>query len=310
MNDISINNGVWVLLIAFALMLFPVPGVYSLDELPADRWSVGDKALLESAGADGRLYQLWPGDGGHEDDPLKSADDHAEKTNVLRIKNVITPSMMMMKPVKPDGRSVVVFPGGGYGILAAEHEGSAVGTWLNGQGITAFVVKYRVPRRAGLEKHVVALQDAQRAIRIVRANAKDFGIDENKIGVMGFSAGGHLAALTCHQYDSPAYEGVDDCDKVSCRPDFAILIYPAYLQEKGQLDPMVEEVKEPGIPMYVTISGKDKSFVKGDQLYVIHLTEENAPVEYHQYATGGHGAGLGGFPWVKSCELWLKDLQL
>jgi len=167
---------------------------FATNALSTNKLEPGDIALLKSVPGKHRFYRLWPGNGKRDDDPLKNAKESFNN----RIKDVSCPTMMVMKPNNPNGKAVIVFPGGGYSHLAARKEGSKIGEWLNQQGITAFVVKYRVPKRKGIN---VPLQDAQRAIRFVRGNAKLFGINTNTIGVMGFSAGGHLCALTAHQFD-------------------------------------------------------------------------------------------------------------
>ena len=130
---------------------------------------------------------------------------------------------------KATGAAVVVCPGGGYSILAYDLEGTEVCEWLNSIGVTGILLKYRVPRRKNREKHDAPLQDAQRAMGIARSKAKAWGIDPKRIGILGFSAGGHLAASTLTNHDTRTYGLVDDVDDFSCRPDFGILIYPAYL---------------------------------------------------------------------------------
>jgi acetyl esterase/lipase len=219
-----------------------------------------------------------------------------------RVKKVARPTIMVMKPEKPNGKAVIIFPGGGYSHLAARKEGSLVGEWLNKQGITAFVVKYRVPRRKGVN---APLQDAQRAIRFVRGNAKQFGINPDMIGVMGFSAGGHLSATCTHQFDVASYSPIDDLDKLSCKPDFCILIYPAYLGGNSKVSKDVGKVKDAGIPIYIAIS-KNDSFISGIETYTPILRAAKVPYEYHVYADGRHGTGLGGFPWTNTCEEWIS----
>ena len=169
----------------------------------------------------------------------KDSKEESKVKGVLRIRNVDHPTLTWIKPEKPDGRAILIAPGGGYNILAASHEGSDVATWLAQQGITPFILKYRVPRRKGIAKHKVALEDAQRAMSLIRFHAKEFKIDKNKLGMLGFSAGGHLSALTTVQNRS--YEEVDQADKQSCLPDFAVLIYSAYTAEAkiNKLDPML-----------------------------------------------------------------------
>ena len=267
-------------------------------EIPLDQMEAGDVMLSKSVPGEKSFFHLWPGDGKRSDDPSKEI----KEIFTSRVKKVRRPSMMVMKPEKPNGKAVIVFPGGGYGHLAARKEGSSVGEWLNQQGITAFIVKYRVPKRKGVN---VAFQDAQRAIRLVRGNAKRFGVDPNKIGVMGFSAGGHLSAMTIHQFDVATYPGIDAFDKIDCKPNFGILIYPAYLGKSGKVSVDVSEVKDASIPIFIAIS-KNDSFIAGVEAYVPILKKAKVPFEYHVYDKGGHGTGLGGFPWTIACEAWLK----
>ncbi len=289
--------------ILFLLGCLAVSSVWSYAESGGaqsweDKWEPGDRMLLKSVPGKHELYRLWPGDGRRHDDPLK----HLVENFDSRIRNVVRPSLMVMKPERPNGTAVLVFPGGGYGHLAARKEGSLVGQWLNRQGITAFVVKYRVPKRKGVN---APLQDAQRAIRFVRSHAKQFGINPAKVGLMGFSAGGHLCATVVHQFDLASYPPADDLDKLDSKPDFALLIYPAYLGKNGKAAEGVSKVKDASIPLYITISKKD-GFIAGVEAYVSILKKAQVDYDYHAYPGGGHGTGLGGFPWIESCEKWLS----
>src|SRR5206468_9683787 len=150
---------------------------------------------------------------------------------VQRVANVTRPTLTVFKPSKDKdtGAAVLVCPGGGYNILAFDKEGTEVAEWLNSIGVSGVVLKYRVPRRKDLPKHQAPLQDAQRAVSLIRSHAGEWGIDAKRIGVLGFSAGGHLSATLSTNYDQRAYSPIDEADKVSCRPDFTVLIYPAYL---------------------------------------------------------------------------------
>ncbi len=269
------------------------------EPLSADKMEAGDVALSKSVSGKYQFFHLWPGDGKRVDDPLKNLKEVFGN----RIKNVTRPSIMVMKPEKPNGKAIIVFPGGGYGHLAARKEGSLVGEWLMKQGITAFVVKYRVPKRKAVN---APLQDAQRAIRFIRGNAKRFGINPKMVGVMGFSAGGHLCATSIHQFDTASYPPIDDLDKLDCKPDFGILIYPAYLGKKGTVSEEVREVKDAGIPVYVAIS-KNDPFLTSVETYIPILRKANVSYEYHVYATGKHGTGLGGFPWTNTCKDWINS---
>ncbi len=276
--------------------------------LSEDQLEPGDVMLSESVSGAHEFYCLWPGNGRRDDDPLKEPNEtvHNSVVNVTRpavIRNVTCPTVMVMRPEKPNGTAVLVFPGGGYEHLAATKEGSLVGQWLNRQGITAFVVKYRVPKRNGVN---VALQDAQRAIRFVRSNAEQFGINPGMVGVMGFSAGGHLCATIIHQFDTAAYPPVNDFDQLDCKPDFGILIYPAYLGTGTNASAEADVVKDSKIPLYIAISQNDK-FLPGVESYVSVLKEAKVDYECHIYPDGGHGTGLGGFPWIETCEKWLSS---
>jgi len=273
--------------------------VLGADALSVDKLEAGDVMLSKSVPGEYHFYHLWPGDGMRVDDPLKNLKEVFNN----RIKNVTRPSIMVMKPEQPNGKAVIIFPGGGYAHLAARKEGSLVGQWLIKQGITAFVVKYRVPKRKGMN---APLQDAQRAIRFIRGNAELFGINPTMVGVMGFSAGGHLCATSIHQFDVAAYSPIDDLDQLDCKPNFGILIYPAYLGKKGKASEDVCVVKDASIPIYIAVS-KNDPFLSGVEAYIPILKKAGGSYEYHVYAQGGHGTGLGGFPWVKTCEDWISS---
>src|SRR5262249_40691305 len=147
------------------------------------------------------------------------------------ITNVSKPTLSIHRPEKDrnSGVAIVVCPGGGYNMLAWDHEGEQVASWLNSIGVTAAVLKYRVPRRPGSptdQPPVQAVMDAQRSVSLVRQHAEEWGLDAKRIGILGFSAGGHLGAWASTNADKRAYDSIDAADKVSCRPDFAVLVYP------------------------------------------------------------------------------------
>ena len=181
---------------------------------------------------------LWPGKAPGDTNTLPAEAD-LTKTNenfiagrrLIRLGNVSTPTLTVYNPSpdKDTGAAVLICPGGGYNILAYDLEGSEVCEWLNSIGVTGVLLKYRVPRRPGLPGHTAPLQDAQRAMGLIRGQAKGLGIDPHRIGVLGFSAGGHLAAALSNNHTERTYPLVDDADKLSCKPDFAVLVYPAYL---------------------------------------------------------------------------------
>lgn len=223
---------------AIALPLASAPSAArAADEKKADAPAAPSAAVALTAPAD--PMPLWPGvapgdkgDIGEEHDTTKPDPKvPPEKQGIIRLGNVSKPTITVFKPpAETDtGAAVVVCPGGGYGILAYNLEGTEVCQWLNANGVTGVLLKYRVPSRKGLEKHTAALQDVQRAIGLVRQHAGEWKVDPKRVGVLGFSAGGHLAAAVSNNYAERTYPAVDDADKLSCRPDFAVLVYPAYL---------------------------------------------------------------------------------
>lgn len=287
------------------------------DALALANLSPGDAALRKLLGPEAPIIPLWP-TGTRADDPLKLSPDGPETiatlpgpNSLLRITNVVQPTVAVMRPKDPDGRAVIVCPGGAYNILASQHEGVDAGRWLNEQGITVFLLKYRVPKRDGV---AVALQDAQRALSLVRSRACEFGVDPDWIGILGFSAGGNLAAECCHSYKDRSYEPVDAHDKASCRPNFALLIYPAYLA--GRDGKLVETFANPQRnltpPIFVAFAVNDH-WIEGAFPYVLALRQARVPVEFDVYEAGGHGKGLRheGYPfsrWTFAAERWLEDL--
>jgi acetyl esterase/lipase len=186
----------------------------------------------------------------------------------------------------------LVCPGGGYGILAYDLEGSEVCEWLNQQGVTAVLLKYRVPARKDRPRYEAPLQDAQRAISLMRQHASEWGIDPKRIGILGFSAGGHLAAVTSHA--ERAYPVSDATDDFDFRPNFTVLIYPAYLTEKDKNDALPAElpvsVKTP--PTFIAITMDDPVRVEGAFGYALAMKKAKASCELHVYPEGGHGYGL------------------
>lgn len=265
---------------------------------------------------------LWPKEVPGEKGPIgEEKDTSTEKSNkiagksVIRLGNVSQPSITVYRPAKDKdtGAAVVICPGGGYNILAYDLEGSEICEWLNSIGVTGVLLKYRVPKRAGLEKHAPALQDAQRAVGLVRSRAAEWGLDPKRIGILGFSAGGHLAAIACNGYDKRTYEPVDDADKTSCRPDFAILIYPAYLTVKEQGDKVSPELPvTANTPQtFLVMTQDDGVRVESALFYYLALKQVKVPAEIHLYPTGGHGYGLrpsahGVTTWPKRAEEWMQ----
>jgi acetyl esterase/lipase len=268
---------------------------------------------------------LWPnGAPGGKPDPEPEVDTTILKDNriagkpVLRLGNVSSPTITLYSPKRKNtGAAVVVFPGGAYRILAIDLEGTEVCGWLNSAGITCVLLKYRVPDSGPYPKSSAALQDAQRAVGMVRAHAAEWHIDANRIGVLGFSAGAHLAAALSTHFDQRLYDAVDAADQVSCRPDFAVIVYPGYLAIAEQNFAPNEEIhvtdKTP--PSFIVQAENDPVHVENATVYFEALANAKVPAELHIYAEGGHGYGLRhtALPvtdWPKLVETWLVTIQV
>jgi acetyl esterase/lipase len=236
---------------------------------------------------------------------------------VIRLGNVSTPTLTFYQPKSnPSGAAIVVFPGGGYHILAIDLEGTEVCDWLVSTHIACVLVKYRVPE-TGLPKSPAALQDAQRALSLVRQRASDWHIDPHRIGVLGFSAGGHLAAAASTHFDQRAYDPIDAADQLSCRPDFAVLVYPGYLaMEKENFAPnpyLVVTAQTP--PTFLVMAEDDPVHVENVTVYFQLLKVAKVPAELHVYSEGGHGYGLrpAQLPvthWPTLVESWLRTIHI
>lgn len=228
----------------------------------------------------------------------------------VKMPGIASENLEQQKPDRGDGviriTNVVVCPGGGYRILAYNKCGTDIAQWLNSLGYHAAVLKYRVPNnRQG------ALQDIQRAIRKVRHHSDDWGFNSDKIGVIGFSAGGHLVANASNNFDVPSYEKLDNIDEFSCRPDFTMLIYPAYLNKGEQIAPeFAKKINRP--PSLIVHSQDDKPYVPGTLLYVEKLKQDQADYKFLYYKTGGHGYGLYSTKeakaWPQQAAEWLAAL--
>lgn len=190
-------------------------------------------------------------------------------------------------------------------------EGTEVADWLNSIGVTGIVLKYRVPRRKDREKHDAPLQDAQRAMSLVRSHADEWGIDTNRIGILGFSAGGHLSATAATNYDKRHYEAIDKVDQESCRPNFAVLVYPAYLVEGEGLAPEIRVTSETPQTFFAH-AGDDRIGAENSIGMYLALKKVNVPAELHVFASGGHGFGLRpsdhpASTWPQRCEQWMQS---
>jgi acetyl esterase/lipase len=267
---------------------------------------------------------LWPqgapgeqGGLGEEKDTTGPKDGLVAGKTVIRLGNVAQPTLTVYPAPaeKRTGAAVVVCPGGGYHILAMDLEGTEVAEWLNSIGVTAVLVKYRVPVRKDRERYDAPLQDAQRAMGLVRSRAREWGLDPTRIGIMGFSAGAHLSAVTSCNYEKRAYEPADAADQVSCRPDFVMLVYPAYLTVQKEGDKIAPELKiTPNTPPSFLVQTEDDGVrVESSVFYYLALKNAKVPVEMHLYPSGGHGYGLrpskeAVTTWPQRAEQWLRGL--
>jgi acetyl esterase/lipase len=272
-----------------------------------------------------RAVSLWPGTApgergniGEEHDTTKPTDDLIAGKPVIRIGNVSVPTISVY-PAPADkntGAAVLVCPGGGYYILALDLEGTEVCHWLNSIGVTAALVKYRVPRREWQPPYVAPLQDAQRAMSLLRLHARDWGVDPLRIGVLGFSAGGHLSAALSAA-TSRTYPRIDEADDVSSHPDFQILIYPGGLVKEGGGYSLAPEVSVTQItpPTFLVMAEDDPVHVENILAYSMALHAEKIPMEMHLYPTGGHGYGLRPTndyvtSWPQRAADWLRSRGL
>jgi acetyl esterase/lipase len=243
----------------------------------------------------------------------------------IAISNVSQPTITVYAPAgKNTGAAVVVFPGGGYEILAIDLEGTEVCDWLTSRGITCVLLKYRVPAPrssphwGAYPQSPIALEDAQRTIGLVRLHAAQWHIDPHKIGVLGFSAGGHLVAAVSTHFAQRLYPAVDAADKESCRPDFAVAIYPGHLwidEDKFELNPNVPVTPETPTTLLLQDEDDHVDNVNDSLVYYIALKKAGVPVEMHLYAQGGHAFGLRPtkFPvtkWPMLVETWLATIGM
>jgi acetyl esterase/lipase len=268
-----------------------------------------------------QVVNVWPGKPPGETKELppevdvnKPTDKPVGDRKIIKLTNVSIPTLAIYategEGAKP---AVIVCPGGGHYILAYDHEGTEVAEWLNTQGVTAIVLKYRVPARNPEKRWEAAVQDAQRAVSLVRTKASEWSIDPARIGILGFSAGGETAGLTAILHDQRQYATSDKIDEVSCRPDFAVLIYAGGLIEKEsqQLRDYVK-VSEKTPPMFFAHSADDPVPVHNSIALFSELKKAKVPAEMHIYASGGHGYGIRkiGHPcnaWPERCAEWMRD---
>ena len=234
----------------------------------------------------------------------------------LFIENVSTPTITVYRPTgRNSGAAVIVYPGGGFSVLAMDIEGTEACEWLGGLGVTCVLLKYRVPcaPQGAYRECPSAHQDAQRAMRIVRSRARDWRIDPNRIGVMGFSAGAHMAIMASTRIES-SYPPVDAMDSVSSRPDFALVLYPgrvAYRQTGFVPNPAIRVSDRTPPTFLVQAYDDDLNPVENTLIYAAELRKASVPTEVHVFATGGHAFGLRrtGSPaaeWPRMAAAWLR----
>lgn len=278
----------------------------------------------EIVGAQEQLeIKLWP-----QGLPAGSVELDAERVEALKLKEkehagghvlyVDEPTLTVYPAPEADanGCAVVICPGGGYNVLAWQHEGVELAQWFNSIGVSAFVLKYRVPRRVPDNIHWEPMQDVQRAIRWVRHNAKQWNVDPDRIGTLGFSAGGHLTVMSGVQFNTRCYEPVDEVDQQSARPDFFCPIYAAYLADDykddvAKLGTLVTVTKETP-PAFMAVTWDDRFRGAQSALLFARLKEHGVPAEFHGYAKGGHGYGIRTSKnpvsnWHHQLEAWLKS---
>jgi acetyl esterase/lipase len=268
---------------------------------------------------------LWPN---RAPDTTDSAFAASEKTVSGMVENVSRPTMTVFPPTgKNTGVAVMVFPGGGYRKLAIELEGTDMCDWLVARGITCVLLKYRVPASgpywdSKCKCHVtppspLALQDAQRALGLVRYHAAEWHIDPHKVGVLGFSAGGHLTAAISTHFER-AYPAVDEADKQSSRPDFAVALYPGHLwvdEGKFELNPDIRVASQTPPTFLLQAQNDPVDDINHSLVYYIALRKAGVPVEMHLYAEGGHAFGLRRTTqpitaWTELFQTWLKTIHM
>lgn len=267
------------------------------------------------------VMTLWPGtppgpsrEVGEEADITKPTDRLIAGRKIIKLANVATPEAHVYLPEqeKRSGSTVIVCPGGGYSILAWDLEGTEVAEWLNSIGVTAVVLKYRVPTRNVDPMWLQPVQDAQRTISLVRSRADEWGLNSSQIGVLGFSAGGDTAARTALA-TMRHYEPIDDADKQSYSPNAGILVYPAYLTNEQKTGLSEELAVGKNSPSIFLVHAFDDPVTVESSLYLsLALTKADVPNELHVYDTGGHGYGLrhvDSLPvtnWPQRCAAWLQ----
>ena len=280
-------------------------------------------SITHVSGAEPTVLDLWPGKPPGETKTLppeenmwKADDKPVGDRPIIKLTNVSVPTLSIYRPAKEKdcGAAVIVCPGGGHRILAFDHEGTETAQWLNTIGVTGIVLKYRVPFRNPDKRWEAAVQDAQRAVSMVRSKAGEWKLDPKRIGILGFSAGGETAGLAAILHSQRQYSPLDAVDQVSCRPDFAALVYPGGLTQQDDPWKLREHVRVDATtpPMFFAHSYDDRVPVANSLLVFADLKKASVPAELHLYATGGHGYGMRdtGHPcnaWPQRCADWMRS---
>ncbi len=260
--------------------------------------------------------KLWPGGAAEKPDFKIGQEETVKgKDQIARTSNVSDPSITVYKAEKPNGTAVLICPGGGYSILAIEHEGTQVADYLNTIGVTGIVLKYRVPRRDSEHPEAAPLQDAQRAMGIIRHHAAEWGIQPDRVGILGFSAGGNLCVFTSLHPNERTYKEDPALDG-DARPSFMIPVYPAYLVNNDKSDLTLKPsmvVTKDAPPACFVHADNDKISAAGDALLYMEYKKLDLPAELHIYAKGGHGFGMkpGDNPantWYLRVGEWMKSM--
>ncbi|MBN2137962.1 MAG: alpha/beta hydrolase [Sedimentisphaerales bacterium] len=279
-------------------------------------------AFAQKAPASHEVEQLWPGGA-----PGAKGEAEGDKPKL---------TIYLPPEAKANGAAIVICPGGGYGALAMDHEGHQIAAWLNSFGVAGFILEYRHRNSGAGYGHPAPLLDAQRAIRMVRARSSEWGVDPNRIGILGFSAGGHLASTAGTHFDMGDQQAKDPIDRASCRPDFMVLIYPVIslvesFTHTGSRDNLLGRQAEQ--KMLDLFSNEKQVTAKTPPAFLVHTWEDNGvpaensvyfylalrrakvPAELHLYQKGGHGFGLGkGVPgtssWPDRCRDWMQATAL
>jgi acetyl esterase/lipase len=279
--------------------------------------------MADASAAEPTVVNVWPGKAPGETKELPPEQDLWKPTDklvgdrkIIKLTNVSTPTLAVYQPAKDvaTGAAVIVCPGGGHNILAYDHEGTECAEWLAKIGVTGIVLKYRVPFRDPDNRSHAAVQDAQRAVSVVRSKAAEWSIDPKRVGILGFSAGGQVAGLAAILHAQRQYTAIDAVDEVSCRPDFAALIYPGGLTKERTGWELHDNVKVDATtpPMFLVHAYDDGVSVANSVLVFADLKKAGVRAELHAYATGGHGYGMRntGHPvnsWPDRCAEWMKS---